>query len=162
MIVTSEMTVLSAMTIAANTGRPTRSSVPDAIAAARSVRPATRPRPMNISTGITIVPTAPIGSRRKILVSSHVSFARPRSTSVPDRMAGEREEHVFERRQHRAEIRHADPVLGHAVDEGRDEVVAAAVNREPESGARHRLDARHLAQPSLRRRVLRGDDHGPL
>src|SRR4051812_15950007 len=163
MIVTSEMTVLNAIRIAANTGRPTRSSGPAATGAEGNARPASRPNTTNITTGTRIVPTAPIGSRRKIFVSSQVSFSSPRSilASVPDRMPGQREEHVLERRQHRAEIGHADAVLGHAVDDGGDEI-AAALERVTASGARHRIDLRQRAKARFRRRILGGDDDAAL
>ena len=76
-MVTSESTVLITIRIVAITGRPTRAKLLIEGAGAREliIRPATT----NTITGTSIVPIAPIGSRRKILVSIHVSFSSPRS-----------------------------------------------------------------------------------
>ena len=55
----------------------------------------------------------------KILISSHVSFHKSSqhdgpSTSVANRVAGQPEEHVLERRQHRPEVGDRGSVLGEA------------------------------------------------
>ncbi len=44
-----------------------------------SLRPTTRPTTRKTRTGKTMVPNAPSGSRRKILISIQVSFQSPRS-----------------------------------------------------------------------------------
>src|SRR5882724_2037553 len=150
MIVTSDSTALIAIMIAANTGR---SMVSRPLSASGEVRirllPASRPRPTNISTGISTVPSAPSGSRMKILISSQVSFNSPRhisspqspsSVSVANRVAGDREEHVLERRQQRAEVGRADPVLGQALDHVGHEVFAAAADGEALIDALDRVD----------------------
>src|SRR5882672_5385177 len=144
MIVTSEITALKAIRITANTGSVTRTNALPVIDSGDSVRPAKLPRPMKTTTGMTMVPAAPMGSRMKILISSQVSFRRPRSTSIPDRVAGQREEHILEAGQHGPEVGDADPVLRQAVDHGGDEVLAASLNREAEARVAHRLDLGHL------------------
>src|SRR5215471_2575246 len=161
MMVTSEMTALSAIRIAANTGSPMRASALPLADSPDSVRPARRPSPRKAITGITIVPMAPIGSRMKIFVSSHVSFNRPRM-SVPDGMAGQPEEDVLEIRHDGPEVRDADPVLRHAVDDGGDQFFAASVDRIAMAGTRHRDDRRQLPEPWLGGPVLSGDDDRPL
>ena len=50
------------------------------------------------------------------------------SPLVADRVTGELQEHVLERRQHGAEVGDPDPVLGQALDDVGDEVVAPAAN----------------------------------
>ena len=51
-------------------------------AAGGSLRPTTRPAPRNTNTGIPIVPKAPSGSRRNILISIHVNLKSPRSIVI--------------------------------------------------------------------------------
>ena len=90
-----------------------------------------------------IVPNTPIGSRTKILISTHVRRQSPLSMiagprhgapsalarvtrhfrhtsvgilSVPDRMAGQPEEDVLERRDHGAEVGDPDAMLREALD----------------------------------------------
>src|SRR5438132_10025773 len=66
-----------------------------------------RPNNRNTTTGIISVPTNPIGSRVKILVSSQVSFQNPRRKegriSVPYPVAGQLQQDILERRYLRAE-----------------------------------------------------------
>jgi hypothetical protein len=79
----------------------------------------------------TSEPNAPSGSRRKILISSHVSAQSPRMAiaSVPDEMTGELEEHVLERRQHGPEIRDAHAVFGQGTDDLAHELLTLAMQR---------------------------------
>src|ERR687890_189349 len=77
MIATSDSTVLMAMSTATNTGTLTRKKL---FAAIRLVAPIALPRrPMRtkMSTGMTIEPTAPSGSRMKTLISIQVSRHSP-------------------------------------------------------------------------------------
>src|SRR5689334_20033341 len=89
-------------------------------APARTRGPSHRPNATKTSTGTTNVPINPSGSRTKILISSHVSFQSPRGmvlvASVPDRVAGQLEKDVFERRNLGAEVDDAHPMLGQTVD----------------------------------------------
>src|SRR5438034_7731921 len=104
MIVTSDRTALMAIMMQTNTGKPTRARVFVARTAGGRL-PTIRPMTTSTSTGMPIVANTPSGSRTKILISSQVRFHSPRSiVLVPYRMAGQLEEYVFERRQHRAEI----------------------------------------------------------
>src|SRR5215218_4278857 len=75
--------------------------------------PARRSR-KKIAIGARIEPKTPSGSRRKILSSSQVSFQRPLSItcSAPDRMAGQAQEDVLERRRLGTKIRDRQAVLG--------------------------------------------------
>src|SRR5436189_4184505 len=74
MIVVSDRTALIAISIDASTG----SATPTRLAGAREPgAAATRPRITKTTTGTTIVPTAPSGSRMKIFSSIQVSFQRP-------------------------------------------------------------------------------------
>ena len=82
MIVTSDSIVLMMMSSDTSVGTPPGASKPlsEAEADAGTLTPAViRPSSTNASTGMTIVPIAPSGSRRKILVSSQVRFQSPRS-----------------------------------------------------------------------------------
>src|SRR6266850_7781369 len=78
-IVTSEITALMAIKSDARTGRPTWIKLLAASVGCSSLLPTIRPAPRKTRTGITMAPTAPIGSRMKILISSQVSFQSPRS-----------------------------------------------------------------------------------
>jgi hypothetical protein len=77
-MVTSESTALMAIRSDANTGRPTRMKLLAARLAGEARRPAIRPATMKINTGKPMVPKAPRGSRRKILISIQVSLKSPR------------------------------------------------------------------------------------
>src|SRR5688572_30752537 len=79
MMATSDSTAFSAMRIATNTGTLTRKKVlVERFGAGAMLRPR-RPRRRNTSTGMTIEPTAPRGSRMNTLISIQVSRHKPRS-----------------------------------------------------------------------------------
>src|SRR5579864_4531575 len=108
MIVTSDNTPLSAISTDTKTGSPTRRN-PAAEREPVAIRPpANRPTTRKTTTGNKIEPNAPSGSRRKILISSQVSFQSPRniaeSLSIANRMAGQLQKDVFQVGQHRAEV----------------------------------------------------------
>src|ERR1019366_1905412 len=93
MIVTSESTALIVMSIDTSVGMPPALSKPLSVTDEGTVLPAvTRPSRTNASTGTMIVPNAPSGSRRKILISSQVRFQSPRSMIVSGCMAQSRME----------------------------------------------------------------------
>src|SRR6185436_19936345 len=77
-----------------------------------------RPSATNSSTGIPTVPNRPSGSRTKILISGHVSFQSPRSMSpsVSNRVTGQPEKDILERREHGAEVGDPDSMFGEALD----------------------------------------------
>src|SRR6185436_21019740 len=166
MIATSERTALATISRTLRIGRSTDT----ARGTSGDVRPArgpsSRPSPTYTSTGRPIVPTTPSGSRRKILISSQVSFHRPRSTmsslSVSNLMTGELQKHVLECRKLRPEVDDADPVLAQAMDHVRHQVVAAAAHREPGSLAAHRVHLRHRLKAVAGRGVLGDDDDASL
>ena len=79
---TSDSTALIAIAMAANTGRSKRTKPLSATAGAEPPAARERPSPTNTITGIRIVPSAPSGSRMKILSSSQVSFRSPRHITV--------------------------------------------------------------------------------
>src|SRR5580704_17455015 len=79
MMVTSDNTPLSAISTEARTGNPTRTNPAMPIELVGSRPPSIRPTPMNTMTGKKMDPKAPMGSRRKILISSQVSFQSPRN-----------------------------------------------------------------------------------
>src|SRR3954469_12242814 len=117
MMVTSDRTALIAMSTVEKTGKLTATSVPPLDAGERRARlpPAIRPSTIKAITGIAIVPNAPIGSRRKILISSQVSFNNPRTASPPsvaNRAARQLQEHVFQVRGAGPEVGHPDSMLG--------------------------------------------------
>src|SRR6266853_3967819 len=128
MIVTSDNTPLSAMSTATNTGSPARTNSAEANPGVWSRPPMNRPATTNTRTGRMIDPNAPSGSRRKILISSQVSFQSPRSMSeslsIADRMAGQFQKNVLQVGQHGAEVGDPDPILGEALDHLGHEVVA--------------------------------------
>ncbi len=74
----SDITALSAIRIDASTGRPMLTNSPAVPDGPPDLRPIDRPRRTNATTGMPIVPMNPSGSRTKILISSQVSFKRPR------------------------------------------------------------------------------------
>ena len=101
--------------------------------ALRTRGPSIRPSTTKISTGMPTVPMTPIGSRTKILISSQVSprvRAAWSAASVANRVTGQLEKDVLERRQLGAEVDHADPMLRQALDDLGHEIVAAAANRD--------------------------------
>src|SRR5579864_1785464 len=134
MIVTSDSTPLSAISTATSTGRPTRRNSVVAIPVCLRPPPMNRPPTTNTSTGSTIDPNAPSGSRRKILISSQVSFQSPcnivLSVLIANRMAGELQKNVFEVGQDGAEVGDSYPILGQTLDYLAHEVVAQPPNRE--------------------------------
>src|ERR1035438_4455238 len=79
MMVTSDNTPLSAMSTDTKTGSPTRKN--PAVGSEPDVGrpPANRLTTTKTRAGNKIDPNAPSGSRRKILISSQVSFQSPRS-----------------------------------------------------------------------------------
>ena len=84
MMVTSDSTAEIAISVAASTGRPTRANSLEPNRAGAMLFPA-RLAPKNASAGIRIVPSAPIGSRRKIFSSSQVRWSSPRMWLVLSR-----------------------------------------------------------------------------
>src|SRR6476620_6852385 len=104
-IVTRDVTALSAMRMDAKTGKPTRTKLLTGTLDAPADPRITRPNTRKARTGMPIEPSAPIGSRRKTLVSIHVSFHNPCNMAfdlVANRVAGQGEEHVLQTRNHRA------------------------------------------------------------
>ena len=79
MMVTSDSTALMAMRTVTKTGNWTLMKPLAAGDVTAGPRPTTLPSTTNTSTGIPIVVNAPSGSRRKILISSHVRFHSPRN-----------------------------------------------------------------------------------
>ena len=117
MIATSDSTALAAISSDARIGRSTDDERAARPASARRARgPSSRPKhDEDQRPECRRVPITPSGSRTKILISSQVSLQSPRSmvssASVANRVAGELEEDVLERRQLGAEVGHADPML---------------------------------------------------
>src|SRR5271163_2130089 len=132
MIVTSDNTPLRAIITATSTGSPTRTN--PAAPTERDViwPPMTRPTTTKIRTGRKIEPNAPMGSRRKILISNQVSFQSPRNIAlsllIPNRMAGQFQKDVLQVRQHGAKVGDPDPVLGQTLDHFGHKVVAMSLN----------------------------------
>src|SRR5579863_2360470 len=149
MIVTSDNTALSAIMTVTKTGRPTRTNAEAGIAPEVSLPPMLRPTSTKSSTGKRIDPIAPIGSRRKILISSQVSFQSPWNMPclslivvlIANRMAGHFEKNVLEVRQHRAEVGDPDAVLGQTMDHLGHEILAVPLDRESRVLARHRVSS---------------------
>src|SRR5215813_5590640 len=134
MIVTSDNTPLSAMSTDTKTGSPTSRN--PAVEREAGVRrpPANRLTTTKTTTGNKIDPNAPSGSRRKILISSQVSFQSPcsiaESLSITDRMAGQFQKDVLQVGQHSAEIGDPDPILGETLDHLGHEVVTQRLKGE--------------------------------
>src|SRR5216684_1513524 len=133
MIVTSDNTPLSAISTDTKTGSPTRTNSDAATALGCSLPPMNRPASTNTSTGRRMDPNAPSGSRRKILISSQVSFQSPCSMAlsvlIANRMAGQLQKDVLQVRQHGSEVGDPDPVLGQTMDYLAHEVVAPPLDR---------------------------------
>src|SRR5947209_15457038 len=127
MMVTSDATPLSAISTDTKTGSPTRKNPAVESDPGVSRPPANRLRITKTRTGNKIDPNAPSGSRRKILISSQVSFQSPRSIaqslSIANRMAGEFQKHVLEVGQHCAEVGDPDPIIGETLDHLGNEVL---------------------------------------
>src|SRR5271167_1098722 len=146
MIVTSDSTPLSAISTDTKTGSPTPMNPVVAIALVTRPPPDNRPTTKNTRTGRMIEPNAPSGSRRKILISSQVSFQSPQnivclafasSLLIANRMAGQLQKDVFQAGQHRAKIGDSDAVLGQTLDHLSHEVVAQPLNRESRVSSRY-------------------------
>jgi hypothetical protein len=82
MIVTSDSTAPMRIRTEASTGSPTPIRLLIAGEVSAALRPSIRPATRNTKTGIPIVPIAPNGSRRNILISIHVNFQSPRSIEI--------------------------------------------------------------------------------
>src|SRR3954469_6956580 len=142
-MVMSDSTALSAIRIAASTGRAMVTRAGASRGTPPPDRPNGRPRTTKSRTGMTTVPMTPSGSRTKILISSHVSVSRPlsiRRPSVPDRVAGDVEEHVFQRRSIGAKIRDFDLMIRDTANHTCDQVVPLAANGEPAVRVGDRFD----------------------
>src|SRR5437588_3241107 len=166
MMVTSESTALAAMSSATSTATPPDPATPSPPNVGNGIPPVrARPNMMNTSTGTTMVPMAPSGSRRKILISSQVSCQRPRRRcmdSVPHGVAGEHEEDILEIRKHGAELGDSDPLLGEALDHLGHEIVPEAANGIARVEAGHRCDARDARETLGGSWVGRGEHHATL
>src|SRR5437762_1604517 len=133
-MVTSDNTPLSAISTDTKTGSPTRKT--PAVESERGVGrpPANRLTATKTRTGNKIDPNAPSGSRRKILISSQVSFQSPRSIaespSIADRMAGQFQKDVLQVGQHSSDVGDPDPILGETLEHFGDEVVAPPLKGE--------------------------------
>src|ERR1700688_1707486 len=134
MMVTSDNTPLSAISTDTKTGSPTRRNPAAESEAGVSRPPANRPATTIPKTGSNIDPNAPSGSRRKILISSQVSFQSPssivESLSIADRMAGQFQKDVLQIGQHGAKVGHPDPILGETLDHLSHEIVAPPLKGE--------------------------------
>src|ERR1035438_5755251 len=115
MMVTRDNPPLSAISTATRTGSPTRRNPVAESEPGVSRPPANRPTTTKIRTGNKIDPNSPSGSRRKILISSHVSFQSPRniaeSLSIANRMAGQFQKNVLQVGQHGPKVGDLDPIL---------------------------------------------------
>src|SRR4029077_17452697 len=144
--VTSDSTALMAIRTEVSTGRPTLIKLSAAIEVGATLRPTTRPTTRNSKTGIPIVPNAPSGSRRNILISIHVNFQSPCSivieSSVANRVTSQFEKDVLKVRKNCAEFCYPEPVLGQTVNHFGHEIVAVTSNRELRVAADDHLDSR--------------------
>src|SRR3954462_3801989 len=163
-MVMSDSTALSAIRIAASTGR----SIVTRAGASRPAapeRPNIRPSTTKTRTGMTTVPMTPSGCRTEISISSHVSVSSPlsiRRPSVPDRVAGDVEEHVFQRRSIGAKIRDLDLMIRDTANHTCDQVVPLAANGEPSVRVGDRFDTWNRAKQRFGRYIRRCDDDGLL
>src|SRR5215510_12762522 len=142
MIVMSDPTALSAISTVVNTGRKPPPGHPRRAGPITVAGDTTRDIPRNTSSGIAIDPNNPSGSRAKILISSHVSFARDLSVIVAlvtDRVSCQFEEYILEVRSLAPKLGHLDPMFRDAADDDSDEVLAAAAQREAAAVLLHRL-----------------------
>src|SRR4051812_18648263 len=127
---TSELAALRIIITDASTGNAAATVPPGRIAARASAGPATRPSPRKTMTGMPTVPETPIGSRTKILISSHVSRSRFTWPSLANRPASQSQEHILEGRQLGTKVRDPDPVLRDARDDVRDQIAPPAPDRD--------------------------------
>src|SRR4051812_15185603 len=196
-IVTSDRTALSDINTVASTGRSTPTSFPISPDVFRGIDPNARPATRNRPIGTASVPISPRGSRAKILISSQVSFSRPRSMGdpvvlvfvlvlvlvrsstftaaarpslrprprprlrlrlkrvlhlrplVPYRAAGQLQKHVFQCRQHGAELRHVDSVLRQTPNHVGHQALADAVDGHAVALPRHRSHAGNGSEPRV-------------
>src|SRR5215469_873107 len=165
MIVTSESTALSVIRIEPRTGTPTRRKLFGESEGSETRWPSIRPTTTNTSTGMTIIPNAPSGSRKKTLISIQVSVQSPRNMAallIADRVASELEKDVFEVGQHRPEIGNLDAVFRHAVNHIGHEVVPRPANRQAGIYARDRLKSWHRSKPFFGSWVVCREHHGAL
>src|ERR1700678_912793 len=157
MIVTSDKTALIEMNSETSTGRPTPIKLFAGRLAGASFGSTTRPAKMNTSTGITIVPIAPSGSRRNIFSSTHVSFQSPcniRFRLVANGATRQFQKNVFEVRKHGTEIRNANPILRQTSNHFGHQVVAAPADRDLLSAARYGFHLRQRAESFCRIRIV--------
>src|SRR6266478_2964660 len=169
-IVTSESTALIVMRSDARTGRPTRIKLLALSDEAGTLQPAIRPTTIKTRTGKPMVPNAPSGSRRKILISIQVNFQSPRSSIVEptrwnlfaNRMTGQFEKNVFKIGENGTEIRDPDAILGKTMNYFGHQVVATAANRESQVSADYRLHSRDRAKAFFYPGVIGGKYHGSL
>src|SRR5262245_51492647 len=145
MIVMSELTAFSAITIVVKTGRKPV-PVPGGRSGRGTVGPRNRASPRNSTIGMRMLPKRPSGSRAKILISRRVSFRRDRMAIcglVTNRMPRQLEKHIFQVRHAGAELGDAHPVLRDAVDDVGHEIFAPPSQRVPTVLPLHRLESRH-------------------
>src|SRR3954462_11540163 len=163
MMATNDSTTLATVSRPAKIGRSAdmKRGTPGVFA---SFGPPTRLMITKATTGMAMPPIAPSGSRRKILISSQARRHKPRSiiVSVADRVAGELEKDVLERRQLGAKVVHRDAMLGEAVDHLRHQIGAAAADGDDLAVPRDGRDARDGAEPGLGRRIAGRDDDGAI
>src|ERR1700691_716313 len=164
MIVTRDSTALMAMRTEASTGRPTVIKLLAASEVGASPWPAIRPATRNTRTGITIVPIAPSGSRRKILISIQVNFHSPRSivikASVANRVTGQFEKDVLQVGENGAEIRDPDAILRQTMNHLGDEIVAVTPDGELRVAANDRLDSRNISKTFRSSSIVCGEHDG--
>src|SRR4051812_44814376 len=138
MMVMREFTALVAISTVVRTGRnaPPGQLGRDGAAAAGPMR---RARPRNTTSGMPMLPKSPSGSRAKIFSSSHVSLRSARRAiigpirsysiepSIPHRVPGQLEKHVFQVRPLRPEFGHRDAVLGDTLNHVGDDALGTAL-----------------------------------
>src|ERR1039458_910730 len=133
MMVTSESTALMAIRSDTRTGRPAPESPLPVNEEGASLWFVTRPNTTKSSTGTTMVPIAPSGSRRKILISIK-SASKAHAASLcfllANGVTGQFEENVLKVGKNCPEIRDSNPIFRKAVNHFGNEIVAAAANRE--------------------------------
>src|SRR5271154_5932458 len=127
-IVTRDCTALTRIRTATMTGNPTWMKLLVSSEAGAMRRPTIRPTTRKIKTGNTMVPNAPIGSRRNTLISIQVNFQSPRiiesliasrlisNRLISNRMTGNFQKDILEIREDGAEIGAPNAVLGQAMD----------------------------------------------
>src|SRR6185503_6476061 len=167
MMATSESTALAAVRIDAKIGRSTdkkRGKRGTAGEPSRMSGPTKRASTTKTKTGTNTVPMTPSGSRTKILISSQVSChtVRIEADSVANRVAGQLEKDVLERRDFRAEVGDRDSMLRDAADHQRHEIVTLSPQRDSQPFDFHRMDLRNRPKTLGGCWVIRGHDHRAL